>query len=62
MSLSRDTAVLPARTREAALIRLEGVGRRYRVGDSEVVALSDVSFEVRPEEFVVVRDAARRRC
>ena len=36
------------------LIRLEEVGRRYRVGDNEVVALADVSFEVRPEEFVVV--------
>jgi putative ABC transport system ATP-binding protein len=45
-----------AATRPAgeALIRLEGVGRRYLVGDSEVVALADVSFEVRPEEFVVV--------
>ncbi|HSD80746.1 MAG TPA: ABC transporter ATP-binding protein [Solirubrobacteraceae bacterium] len=37
-----------------ALITLEGVGRRYRVGDSEVVALADVSFEVRAEEFIVV--------
>ncbi|MGZ8648120.1 MAG: ABC transporter ATP-binding protein [Solirubrobacteraceae bacterium] len=36
------------------LIRLEGVGRRYQVGDSVVVALADVSFEVRPEEFIVV--------
>ena len=36
------------------LIRVEGVGRRYRVGDNEVVALADVSFEVRPEEFIVV--------
>ena len=36
------------------LIRLEGVGRRYRVGDNDVVALAGVSFEVRPEEFVVV--------
>ena len=36
------------------LIRLEGVGRRYAAGDGEVVALAGVSFEVRPEEFVVV--------
>jgi putative ABC transport system ATP-binding protein len=36
------------------LIRLEHVGRRYQVGDGVVVALEDVSFEVRPEEFVVV--------
>jgi putative ABC transport system ATP-binding protein len=38
----------------APLISLEGVGRRYLIGDREVVALADVSFEVRPEEFVVV--------
>jgi putative ABC transport system ATP-binding protein len=37
-----------------ALIRVEGAGRRYRVGESEVVALADVSLEVRAEEFVVV--------
>jgi putative ABC transport system ATP-binding protein len=37
-----------------ALIRLAGVGRRYVVGDSEVVALADVSLEVGAEEFVVV--------
>ena len=36
------------------LIRLQGVGRRYTVGDQEVVALADVSFEVGAEEFVVV--------
>jgi putative ABC transport system ATP-binding protein len=36
------------------LIELEGVGRRYQVGDNEVIALADVTFEVRPEEFVVV--------
>ena len=36
------------------LIRLQGVGRRYAVGDQEVVALADVSLEVRAEEFVVV--------
>jgi putative ABC transport system ATP-binding protein len=36
------------------LIRVEGVGRRYRVGDNIVVALSGVSFEVGAEELVVV--------
>ena len=36
------------------LIRVEGLNRRYRVGDNEVVALADVSFDVRAEEFVVV--------
>jgi ABC-type glutathione transport system ATPase component len=40
--------------RPEPLIRVEGVGRRYRVGDHEVVALADVSFEVRAEEFIVV--------
>jgi putative ABC transport system ATP-binding protein len=40
--------------RSEPLIRVEGVGRRYRVGENEVVALADVSFEVRAEEFVVV--------
>ena len=37
-----------------ALVRVEGVSRRYRLGGSEVVALADVSLEVRAEEFVVV--------
>jgi putative ABC transport system ATP-binding protein len=43
-----------APTRVEPLIRVEGVGRRYRVGDNVVVALADVSFVVRAEEFVVV--------
>jgi putative ABC transport system ATP-binding protein len=43
-----------APSRVEPLIRVEGVGRRYRVGDNVVVALADVSFEVRAEEFVVV--------
>lgn len=37
-----------------ALVELSGVTRRYTVGGSEVVALSDVSLRVRAEEFVVV--------
>ena len=54
MTLERtDTAAEPLSAADP-LIRLEGVGRRYRVGDHEVVALADVSFEVRAEEFVVV--------
>ena len=47
----------PARGRpsaERALIELRDVGRRYKVGDNEVVALADVSFDVAAEEFVVV--------
>jgi putative ABC transport system ATP-binding protein len=38
----------------APIIHLEGVGRRYRVGEREVVALTDVSLDVYAEEFVVV--------
>ena len=37
-----------------ALIRLERVARRYRVGEVEVTALEEVSLEIRPGEFVVV--------
>jgi putative ABC transport system ATP-binding protein len=54
MDLAQPEPAVLTRPVGEALIRLEGVGRRYRVGDSEVVALEDVSFEVRPEEFVVV--------
>ena len=36
------------------LVELEGVGRRYEVGDQEVVALADVSLSVGAEDFVVV--------
>ena len=36
------------------LVRLENVGRRYVVGDNEVVALDGVSFSVAAQEFVVV--------
>ena len=37
-----------------ALIELDGVGRRYQVGGSEVTALADVSLRVAAEDFVVV--------
>jgi putative ABC transport system ATP-binding protein len=36
------------------LIRLDGVSRVYRVGDSEVRALDDVSLALRPGEFVAL--------
>ena len=51
---SPAVAIAPTAAAGEALIRLEGVGRRYRVGDNEVVALADVSLAVRAEEFVVV--------
>ena len=37
-----------------ALIELDGVGRRYQVGDNEVVALAGVSLRIAAEDFVVV--------
>ena len=43
----QPAAATPAAARVEPLIRVEGVGRRYRVGDNVVVALADVSFEVR---------------
>ncbi|MFA9272433.1 ABC transporter ATP-binding protein [Svornostia abyssi] len=54
MPLPDARPVTPAPATDKVLIRLEQVGRRYHVGDSEVVALADVSLEVRPEELVVV--------
>jgi putative ABC transport system ATP-binding protein len=36
------------------LNHLEGVGRRYRVGERDVVALANLSFDAYAEEFVVV--------
>ena len=36
------------------LVELAGVGRRYRVGGDEVVALADVSLRVAAEDLVVV--------
>jgi putative ABC transport system ATP-binding protein len=44
----------PSPLRDEPLIRVDGVGRRYEPGGNLVVALADVSFEVRAEEFVVV--------
>jgi putative ABC transport system ATP-binding protein len=38
----------------ATLVELDGVGRRYDVGDHEVVALADISLSVEAEDFVVV--------
>jgi putative ABC transport system ATP-binding protein len=54
MSVTQPRGVAPPLSPDDPLIRLERVGRRYRVGENEVVALADVSLEVRPEEFVVV--------
>ena len=44
----------PSASAPSALIRLADVSRRYRVGDTDVVALADVSLSVAAEDFVVV--------
>ncbi len=57
-----ETAVRPSpaerhpghRPGAATVVRLEGVSRRYQVGESEVYALRDVDLEVDEGEFVVV--------
>lgn len=54
MSLTDAQAIVPSSSAGDVLVRLEGVGRRYLVGGSEVIALADVSLEVRAEELVVV--------
>jgi putative ABC transport system ATP-binding protein len=54
MPTTQSQPAEPALVPAEPLIRVEGVGRRYRVGDNVVVALDDVSCEVRAEEFVVV--------
>jgi ABC-type Fe3+/spermidine/putrescine transport system ATPase subunit len=54
MSTTQPQLADSATARDEPLIRVDGVGRRYRVGDNVVVALADVSFEVRAEEFIVV--------
>lgn len=54
MSSPDPRPVMPAPATDDVLIRLEQVGRRYHVGDSDVVALADVSLEVCAEELVVV--------
>jgi putative ABC transport system ATP-binding protein len=43
-----------ARATESAQIELEGVGRRYEVGEVRVTALEGVHLRIEPGEFIVV--------
>ena len=50
----RSAHLPPIEGPSGALVELFGVGRRYRVGANEVVALADVSLRVAAEDLVVV--------
>ena len=63
MSVEPDTPAEPSSAAEPhpghrpgvpTMVKLEGVSRRYQVGESEVFALHDVDLEVDQGEFVVV--------
>lgn len=55
MSTESHTTTQPGRRPDtAAMVRLEGICRRYQVGQSEVYALRDVDLQVDRGEFVVV--------
>ena len=61
----RAAACASAMPSSTGAIELDGVGRRYGVGEVTVTALEDVSLRVEPGEFVVVlgpSEAARPRC
>ncbi|HMS62900.1 MAG TPA: ATP-binding cassette domain-containing protein [Solirubrobacteraceae bacterium] len=45
---------MTAADRVAPVVELEGVARRYRVGEVTVTALEDVSLAVSAGEFVVI--------
>ena len=44
----------PLETDAHPLLKLEGVGRRFQMGQVAVDALKDVSIEVQPGEFLVM--------
>ena len=50
--LANITALKPAL--RAGAVQVTGVGQTYRTSGEDVVAVSDVSFEVRPGRFVVL--------
>jgi putative ABC transport system ATP-binding protein len=51
---SESATAPPVQAPSEVLVELAGVGRRYRVGGNEVVALADVSLRVAAEDLVVV--------
>jgi len=53
-----DPASEPAAPPRPALIRIEGLGRDYKMGDSIVHALRGVSFAVQAGEFVAIMGAS----
>ena len=52
--IPEETSASERRGAAGALVELDGVGRRYEVGDHDVVALSGVSLSVGAEDLVVV--------
>ncbi|HWV84296.1 MAG TPA: ABC transporter ATP-binding protein [Capillimicrobium sp.] len=54
MGSSPATAAASAEADAGPTIRLEGVARRYTVGEVTVTALEDVDLTVRPGEFTVI--------
>ena len=47
-------ASTPLETNSQPILKLEGVGRRFQMGQVSVDALKDVSIDVRPGEFLVM--------
>ena len=50
----QETAAPVVRRSATAAIELDGVGRRYEIGDVTVTALEGVNLRVEPGEFIVV--------
>ena len=53
---ARATGAVPwkARSTSSPVIRMEGLGKRYPMGEGEVRALENVDFAVREGEFVAI--------
>ncbi|HXD53744.1 MAG TPA: ABC transporter ATP-binding protein [Solirubrobacteraceae bacterium] len=53
-SATAETSKQPVDSTAPPVIELEGVSRRYEVGEVLVTALEDVSLSIRPGEFTVI--------